>query len=43
MPQAGLQIFMPGLCQVAQKANKSISIEWLKKRNIAPPPDVFSK
>jgi hypothetical protein len=42
-PQAGLQIFMPDLSEIAQKTNKNISIEWLKNRNIPPPPDVFSK
>jgi hypothetical protein len=43
-PQAGLQIFMPDLDQLPHnKASKNISMEWLKNRNIAPPPDVTSK
>jgi hypothetical protein len=43
-PQAGLQIFMPDLSLVLNnKANKNISIEWMKNRNIPPPPDVSSK
>jgi hypothetical protein len=40
-PQAGLQIFMPDLDQLSQnKANQNISIEWMKNRNLPPPPDV---
>src|SRR6266404_5544901 len=41
-PQAGLQIFMPDLDGLRQrkKADKNISIEWFKNRNISPPPDV---
>jgi|SRR6202049_3712523 len=41
-PQAGLQIFMPDLDELRQrkKADKNISIEWFKNRNISPPPDV---
>jgi hypothetical protein len=43
-PQAGLQIFMPDLREIPHdKANQNISIEWLKNRNIPPPPDVVSK
>ncbi len=43
-PEAGLQIFMPDLRDLPpSKANKNISIEWLKNRNVAPPPDVYSK
>ena len=43
-PQAGLQIFMPDLDEMPPtKANQNISIEWLKNRNVAPPPDVISK
>jgi hypothetical protein len=43
-PQAGLQIFMPDLREIPQsKASQNISIEWLKNRNIPPPPDVISK
>jgi hypothetical protein len=43
-PEAGLQIFMPDLDQIPHnKANQNISIEWLKNRNIPPPPDVVSK
>jgi hypothetical protein len=43
-PQAGLQIFMPDLREIPRdKANQNISIEWLKNRNIPPPPDVVSK
>ena len=43
-PQAGLQIFMPDLRQVPKnKANQNISVEWLKNRNVAPPPEVLPK
>jgi hypothetical protein len=44
-PQAGLQIFMPDLDNVPKtgKATPSISLEWLKHRNLPPPPDVMSK
>jgi len=43
-PQAGLQIFMPDLNTVPQtKANKDISMEWIKNRNIPPPPSVTPK
>jgi hypothetical protein len=43
-PQAGLQIFMPDLRDIPQnKSTQNISIEWLKNRNIPPPPDVTSK
>ncbi|MFL6354399.1 MAG: hypothetical protein ACJ74Z_21460 [Bryobacteraceae bacterium] len=43
-PQAGVQIFMPDLREIPQdKASHNISIEWLKNRNIPPPPDVVSK
>ena len=42
-PQAGLQIFMPDLDELRKenKADQNISIEWLKNRNIPPPPDIF--
>ena len=40
-PQAGLEIFMPDLDQLPpQHAPQSISKEWLKNRNLPPPPDV---
>jgi hypothetical protein len=43
-PQAGLQIFMPDLDELPHnRANQNINIEWLKNRNIAPPPDLASK
>jgi hypothetical protein len=44
-PQAGLQIFMPDLDELRQqnKADPNVSIEWLKNRNIPPPPDVASR
>ncbi len=43
-PQAGMQIFMPDLSQLPHnKANQDISIQWLKNRNAAPPPDVIGK
>ena len=43
-PQAGLQIFMPSLDQIPpEKKNHSISMEWLKHRNLAPPADVTSR
>jgi hypothetical protein len=40
-PQAGLEIFMPGPGQFPQPhAPQSISKEWLKNRNLPPPPNV---
>jgi len=43
-PQAGLQIFMPDLDSLpSKKANQSISLEWLKNRNAAPPADVTTR
>ena len=43
-PRAGLQIFMPDLDTLPHnKTNQNISVEWLKNRNIPPPPDVVSK
>jgi hypothetical protein len=42
-PQAGLQIFMPDLDQIPHKKGaESISLEWVKHRNMPPPPDVTS-
>ena len=43
-PEAGLQIFMPDLRDLPpSNANKNISIQWLKNRNVAPPADIYSK
>ncbi len=43
-PQAGLQIFMPDMRDVPpSKANKNISIQWMKDRNLPPPANVTSK
>jgi hypothetical protein len=43
-PQAGLQIFMPDVSQLAhKKSNQNISLEWLKNRNLSPPPEVTPK
>ena len=44
-PEAGLQIFMPDLDKLPKnnKASQNISMEWLKHRNLPPPPDVTSK
>jgi len=43
-PQAGLQIFMPDLDELRHdKANESISMEWLKNRNTPPPSNVTPK
>jgi hypothetical protein len=43
-PEAGLQIFMPDLDTLPKsKANQNISMEWLKHRNMSPPPDITSK
>jgi len=43
-PQAGMQIFMPDLDDLkTNKAIQEISIEWMKNRNISPPPDVTPK
>jgi hypothetical protein len=43
-PEAGLQIFMPSLDQIPpEKKNHSISMEWLKHRNMPPPADITSR
>jgi hypothetical protein len=43
-PQAGLQIFMPDLDNIPRnKANQNTRIEWLKNRNLPPPPEVTPK
>jgi hypothetical protein len=43
-PEAGLQIFMPSLDQIpADKKNHSISMEWLKHRNMPPPADITTR
>ena len=43
-PEAGLQIFRPSLEQFpADKKNQTISMEWMKHRNMPPPPDVTSR
>jgi hypothetical protein len=40
-PQAGLEIFMPDLDQLPpQQTSQSVSVQWLKNRNLPPPPDV---
>ena len=41
--QAGLEIFMPESDEKAAKPARSISIEWLKNRNLSLPPDVPAK
>jgi hypothetical protein len=43
-PQAGLQIFMPDLDTLPKaKAGQNVSLEWLKHRDLPPPPDVTFK
>jgi hypothetical protein len=44
-PEAGLQIFMPDLDDLRKNnhASQNISMEWIKHRNLPPPPDVTSK
>jgi hypothetical protein len=43
-PEAGLQIFMPDLDKIPKTTgSQNISMEWLKHRNLPPPPDVISK
>jgi len=40
-PKAGLQIFMPDLSQLPpQSATQSVTAQWIKNRNLPPPPDV---
>jgi hypothetical protein len=40
-PKAGLQIFMPDLDQLPpQSATQSVSAQWIKNRNLPPPPNV---
>lgn len=42
-PQAGLQIFMPDLDTLPKnKPGQNISLEWLKNRNLPPPPGLNS-
>jgi hypothetical protein len=42
-PEAGMQIFMPDLdLAKPKKARQDVSIEWMKNRNISPPPDVMA-
>jgi len=43
-PKAGLQIFMPDLRDIKHpKKSENVSIEWLKNRNLPPPPEVVKK
>jgi len=43
-PEAGLQIFMPDLDKLPKNTGgQNISMEWLKHRNLPPPPDVTSR
>ncbi len=43
-PEAGLQIFMPDLDKLPKNnGSQNISLEWLKHRNLPPPPDIISK
>ena len=43
-PEAGLQIFMPDLDNLPKNTgSQNISLEWLKHRNLPPPPDITSK
>jgi hypothetical protein len=43
-PEAGLQIFMPDLDGLPKNnGSQNISLEWLKHRNLPPPPDITSK
>jgi hypothetical protein len=43
-PEAGLQIFMPSLEEIpADKKNHTISMEWMKHRNMPPPADITSR
>jgi hypothetical protein len=40
-PEAGLRIFMPDIDKVpATEANRRINVEWMKNRNLPPPPGV---
>ncbi|HEX7359723.1 MAG TPA: hypothetical protein VF283_04460 [Bryobacteraceae bacterium] len=42
-PNAGLQIFMPDVDELPAKKAKTIGLQWVKHRNEAPPPGVYSK
>lgn len=43
-PEAGVQIFMPDLDKLPKNSgSQNISMEWLKHRNLPPPPDITSK
>lgn len=40
-PKAGLQIFLPDIGKIPKtEANEHIDVEWVKNRNVAPPPDI---
>jgi hypothetical protein len=42
--EAGLQIFMPDLDTLPKnKSAQNINMEWLRHRNLPPPPDVTAK
>ena len=41
-PQAGLEIFIPDISKIPRTvANRNISLEWMKNRNVTPPADVL--
>lgn len=43
-PEAGLLIFMPDLDNLPKNSSsRNINMEWLKHRNLPPPPDITSK
>lgn len=43
-PEAGLQIFMRDLDKLPKNnGNQNVSMEWLKHRNLPPPPEITSK
>ena len=43
-PEAGLLIFMPDLDNLPKNnGSRNISMEWLKHRNLPPPPDITSR
>ncbi len=43
-PEAGLQIFIPDISKIPKtQANRNISLQWMKNRNVTPPSDVITE
>jgi hypothetical protein len=43
-PEAGLEIFVPDINKIPRtEANRQISLQWMKNRNVNPPPDITTQ